>query len=120
MDEKGTKLGALSSLMASYGDDSEAEDEAVAAEQDEAVAAEQAEAAKVSARQLASEILEGLVATAFRGERSRPDAFTAAQEPSGSEEEGESDSDDSGNEVRTVNKSARWFQCCAKNLHGVI
>ena len=82
--------------MASYGDDSEEEDEAVAAEQDEA---------EVSPRQLASEILEGLVSTAFRAEGSRPDAFTAAQEPSGSEEEG-SDSDDSGNEVRTVYKSA--------------
>ena len=86
-------MGALSSLMASYGDDSDEEDEAAAAEKQDEV--------EVSPRQLASEILEGLVATAFRGE-SRPDAFTAAQEPSfsGSEEEGESDSDDSGNEVR--------------------
>ena len=95
MDE-GTKLGALSSLMASYGDDSaEEENEAVTAKQ-------QDEEVQVSPRQLASEILEGLVATAFRGESSRrPDAFTAAQEPSGrgSEEEGESDSGDSGNEV---------------------
>ena len=93
MDE-GTKLGALSSLMASYGDDS--------AEEDEAAAAKKQDEVEVSPRQLASEILEGLVATAFRGESRRPDAFTAAQEPSfsGSEEEGESDSDDSGNEVR--------------------
>ena len=90
-------MGALSSLMANYGDDSaEEENEAVAA------AKKQDEEVKVSARQLASEILDGLVATAFRGESRRPDAFTAAQEPSGSEEEGESDSDDSGNEVRTV------------------
>ena len=98
MVDEGTKLGALSSLMASYGDDSaEEEDEAVTAKQDEV---------EVSPRQLASEILDGLVATACRGESRRPDAFTAAQEQSGSEEEG-SDSDDSGNEVRTVQKSER-------------
>ena len=93
MDEEGTKLGALSSLMASYGDDS-AEEENEAAEQQDEV--------KVSPRQLASEILEGLVATAFRGESRRPGAFTAVQEPSCSEGEGESDSGDSGNEVRTM------------------
>ena len=97
MDEEGTKLGALSSLMASYGDDSaEEENEAVAA------AKKQDEEVKVSARQLASEILDGLVATAFRGESRRPGAFTAVQEPSCSEGEGESDSGDSGNEVRTM------------------
>ena len=84
-------MGALSSLMASYGDDS--------AEEDEAAAAKKQDEVEVSPRQLASEILDGLVATAFRGESRRPDAFTAAQKPSDSEEEGESDSEDSGNEV---------------------
>ena len=85
MDES-NKLGALSSLMASYGEDDESDEESVPSD--------------VSPRQMASEILAGLVTTASKG--SRPDnAFTAVQEPSsGSEDEEDSDTDDSGNEVR--------------------
>ena len=88
--EESNKLGALSSLIASYGNDSEDED--VEAEEDEV-------AAEVSSRQLASEILDGLVTKAFQG--SRPGAFTAVQEPASSSDDdsGSDDDDDSGNEV---------------------
>ena len=91
--DKSEKLGALSSLMASYAaedEDDSQEDEAVAAEEDEVV--------QVSSRQLASEILDCLVTKAFQG---RPDAFTAVQEPSSSSDDDEGS--DSGNEESKSN-----------------
>ena len=84
--DKGEKLGALSSLMASYaGGEDDSEDEEVAEDEGE-----------VPSRQLASEILESVVTTALEGKRPA-DAFTAVQEPSSSEGS-DTDDDDSGNE----------------------
>ena len=85
--DKGEKLGALSSLMASYaGGEGDSEDEEVAEDEGE-----------VPSRQLASEILESVVTTALEGKRPA-DAFTAVQEPSSSEGSDTDDDDDSGNE----------------------